>query len=89
MGALNFLLMLVIAGLIGYAASALMGARRMHILMIVALGFVGTIVGPWVANFFHLREPLPIMVGGTSFPLVWSIAGAALVVAIVSMIRNH
>ncbi len=89
MGILNFLLMILIAGVIGYAASALMGARRMHILAVVGLGFVGTLVGPWLANFLHLREPMPILVGGTPFSLVWSIVGAALVVAIVSMIRSH
>lgn len=89
MGLLNLLLMLVIAAVIGYAASALMGARRIHIVAVVVLGFIGTIVGPWLANFLSLPEPVPILVGGTPFSLVWSIVGAALVVAIVGMIRSH
>ncbi|MCB1187797.1 GlsB/YeaQ/YmgE family stress response membrane protein [bacterium] len=89
MGLLNFLLQLVIAGVIGYAASALMGTRRVHIVAVVLLGFLGTIVGPWIANFFHLPEPVPVLVGGAPFSLVWSIVGAAIVVAVVSMVRSH
>ncbi|MCB1216384.1 GlsB/YeaQ/YmgE family stress response membrane protein [bacterium] len=89
MGLLNLLLQLVIAGVIGYAASALMGSRRVHILAVILLGFLGTIVGPWIANYFHFPEPVPLMVGGAPFSLVWSIVGAALVVAVVNMVRSH
>ena len=96
MGLLNFLLQLVIAGVIGYAASALMGTRRVHIVAVVLLGFLGTIVGPWIANFFHLTDGLDglaimptVLVGGAPFSLVWSIVGAAIVVAVVSMVRSH
>jgi uncharacterized membrane protein YeaQ/YmgE (transglycosylase-associated protein family) len=89
MGAIEFLLMLVIAGIAGYIATQLMGARRMHILAVIALGFVGAIVGRYAAGFFNLPEPFPIMIGGSSFPLLWSIAGSALIVAIVSGINSN
>ena len=89
MGAVEFLVLLVIAGLSGYVASTLMGARRINILVMVALGFIGALVGRYIAGFFGLPEPLPVNIGGSSFPLVWSIGGSALVVAVVNMIRSH
>jgi len=51
----------------------------------IALGFIGALLGSWIAKELHLPELLRIRVGGESFPVVWSIVGSALFVAVLSL----
>src|SRR5262245_10223419 len=61
-------------------------ARRC--LVSIALGFIGALLGMWIARAMSLPEPVPVEIGGASFPVVWSIIGAALFVAIISLISR-
>lgn len=79
------LLLLLIAALCGVIGSRLAGARRIGLLTATALGFVGAILGPLLARALHLREPLRIIVDGHPFPVLWSIVGAALLVALLHL----
>lgn len=81
--------MLIVAGACGFIASQLMGAKRVNIILLIVLGFVGAAVGNWAANFFGFPPILTISAGGHAFPLVWTILGSMLVVAIVTMIGQH
>jgi len=81
--------MLVIAGACGFIASQLMGAKRMNIIVLIILGFVGAAVGNWAANSFGLPPLLTVQAGGQSFPLVWTIIGSMLVVSIVTLFGQH
>jgi uncharacterized membrane protein YeaQ/YmgE (transglycosylase-associated protein family) len=47
------------------------------------VGFIGALVGPWIAHQLRLPEPLVISVDGHPFAILWSIIGAALFVALV------
>jgi hypothetical protein len=42
----------------------------------------------WVARNMGLPEPLPVQVGGQTFPVVWSIIGSALFVAVIGLISR-
>jgi uncharacterized membrane protein YeaQ/YmgE (transglycosylase-associated protein family) len=86
---MHFLLYLVVAGVCGFIASQLTGAKRINIIGLVLLGLVGAYIGGWVAGFFHLPPIFTVMVAGRAFPVVWAIGGAALVVALYSMISQH
>jgi uncharacterized membrane protein YeaQ/YmgE (transglycosylase-associated protein family) len=57
--------------------------------MPIALGFIGALVGPWVARQLGLSEPLVLHVGGQPFPIVWSIIGAALLVAFLHLVSGR
>ena len=83
----GFLLLLLIAGVCGSLAQTLTGYSRGGCLMSIALGFIGAIVGTWLAHLLGLREILAIQIGGESFPIVWSIIGAALFVALLNVLR--
>lgn len=89
MSVLHLLLYLVIAGVSGFIASQLTGAKRINIIGLVLLGLVGAYVGGWVAGFFHLPLIFGVSVGGKMFPVVWAIGGAALLVALYSMLSQH
>jgi uncharacterized membrane protein YeaQ/YmgE (transglycosylase-associated protein family) len=82
----GFLLLLLIAGVCGSLAQALTGYSRGGCLVSIVLGFVGAIVGTWIAHAMGLEEILAIQVGGRSFPIVWSIIGAALFVALLNVL---
>lgn len=85
---MELLLLLAIAGLCGALGQALTGVSRGGCLVAIALGFVGAWIGAAIARALDLPPVYVVTVGGTAFPIVWSIAGAALFVAVISMIAG-
>ena len=83
----SFLLLLLVAGVCGSLAQGLTGYSHGGCLVSIALGFVGAILGTWLAHLLGLGELLAIQFGGQSFPIVWSIIGAALFVALLNLLR--
>jgi uncharacterized membrane protein YeaQ/YmgE (transglycosylase-associated protein family) len=86
---LEFLILLAVAGVCGALGQAISGFTRGGCLVSVALGFIGALIGLWLARTLGLPEPLPVQVGGKSFPVVWSIVGAALFVAIIGLLTRR
>ena len=56
--------------------------------MSIAVGFVGALIGTFVALSFRLPELMMVSVDGRAFPILWSILGAALFVAVVQLISG-
>ena len=81
----EFLILLLVAGVCGAIGQAITGASRGGILVSIALGFIGALLGMWLARVMHLPELLNVQIGDTNFPIIWSIIGAALFVAILSL----
>lgn len=88
MSALEFVLLLVIAGVCGAIGQAIAGYSRGGLLAAVGVGFIGALVGTWFARLLGLPEIFAIRLGNTSFPIIWSIAGSTLFVAIISLIAR-
>ncbi len=84
----NLVLLLLIAGVCGALGQAITGVSRGGCLVSIALGFIGALVGLWLARLLGLPELFTVSVGGTSFPILWSIIGSALFVAIISFIAR-
>jgi uncharacterized membrane protein YeaQ/YmgE (transglycosylase-associated protein family) len=82
---LEVLILLLIAGICGSTGQAIVGASRGGCLVAVAVGFVGAAIGIWLARLLALPELFTVDVGGTAFPLVWSVLGSALFVAAIQM----
>jgi len=85
----DVIVLLIIAGLCGSLGQAISGFSRGGCLVSIALGFVGAVVGMWVARMLHLPELFAIRIGNTTFPIVWSIIGSALFVAIISLVTRR
>ena len=83
----DLILLLLVAGICGSLAQALIGYSHGGCLVSIALGFIGAILGTWLARLMGLSEILAVQVGGQSFPIVWSIMGAALFVAILNHLQ--
>jgi uncharacterized membrane protein YeaQ/YmgE (transglycosylase-associated protein family) len=85
---LDLLILLLVAGICGSLGQAIAGYSRGGCLVSIALGFVGALLGMWLARMLGLPELIPVNIGGTSFPIVWSIIGSALFVAIIALITR-
>ena len=84
----DFLILLLIAGVCGSIGRAIAGYSHGGCLVSVALGFIGAIIGMWVARRMGLPEMFVINIGGQGFPIIWSILGSALFVAVISLIAR-
>jgi uncharacterized membrane protein YeaQ/YmgE (transglycosylase-associated protein family) len=86
---LDLIVLLIIAGLCGSLGQAISGYSRGGCLVSIALGFVGALLGMWLARNLGLPELFSVQIGTTSFPIIWSIIGAALFVAIISLLTRR
>jgi uncharacterized membrane protein YeaQ/YmgE (transglycosylase-associated protein family) len=86
---LDLLILLLIAGICGALGQAIAGYSRGGCLVSIALGFVGALLGLWLARLMHLPELFPVRIGTTSFPIIWSIVGSALFVAVLALITRR
>lgn len=84
----DLLILLLIAGLCGATGQAIAGYSRGGCLVSIALGFVGAAVGLWPARGLGLPELFALRVGGSTFPVVWSILGSALFVAFIGLLTR-
>jgi uncharacterized membrane protein YeaQ/YmgE (transglycosylase-associated protein family) len=77
----ELVVLIIIAAICGAVGKAIAGGGPGGLVVSTALGFIGALVGPWIAHQLRLAEPLVLNVSGHPFPIVWSIIGAALFVA--------
>ena len=86
---LDLLVLLLIAGLCGALGQAITGYSRGGCLVSIALGFIGALLGMWLARQLGLPELFAIQIGTTNFPIIWSIIGSALFVAVIALISRR
>jgi uncharacterized membrane protein YeaQ/YmgE (transglycosylase-associated protein family) len=85
---IHFFVLLLVAGIAGAVGKALAGSSPGGLLTSIALGFVGALLGSWTAGLLGLPDFLVIVIGSQSFPLIWSIFGAALFVGILGLLHQ-
>jgi uncharacterized membrane protein YeaQ/YmgE (transglycosylase-associated protein family) len=86
---IQLLILLLIAGVCGALGQAIGGYSHGGCLVSIALGFIGALLGTWLARSLGLPELLAIPAGGMNFPIIWSIIGAALFVALIGLITRR
>ena len=85
----GLLILIIIAAICGALGKSLGGGARGGLIVSTALGFIGALFGPWVAGQLGLSEPFMLRIGGESFPILWSIVGAALFVALLHLLSGR
>ena len=85
----TLILLVVIAAICGAVGKAIAGSARGGLIVSTVLGFVGALIGPAVARTLKLPEPFMVVIGGHPFPVLWSIVGAALFVALLHLISGR
>lgn len=86
MTVLGFLVLVVIAGICGSIGSGLAGYTHKGCLASIVFGFAGAWIGSWMAGQVHLPLLYVLHLRGESFPVVWSIIGAAILAATMSIL---
>lgn len=89
MSVLEFLILILIAGICGSIGQAIGGFTRGGCLVSIALGFIGAVVGTWLARTLDFPAVFAVEIAGRSFPVVWSIIGAVVVVLLVGLISGR
>lgn len=89
MSILRLVVLLLIAGVCGALGQAISGFSRGGCLVSIAIGFIGALLGMWLARQLGLPELFAIQIGTTSFPIIWSIIGSALFVAIITQLTRR
>ncbi|MEX2602263.1 MAG: GlsB/YeaQ/YmgE family stress response membrane protein [Balneolaceae bacterium] len=90
MGFLEFLLLLLIAGICGSIGQSIAGYSRGGCIVSIVVGFIGALLGSWISRQLALPELFNIQIGGSGFPVIWSIIGSVIFVVIVGLFtRKH
>lgn len=85
MSLIDFLFLLIIAGVCGSIGRAITGVSGGGCLVSIAIGFIGALLGSWLARELQLPE---LVQGPAGFPVIWSIVGSALFVAVINLISG-
>ncbi|MFO7845030.1 MAG: GlsB/YeaQ/YmgE family stress response membrane protein [Balneolaceae bacterium] len=88
MSLLEFLLLLLIAGICGSIGQSIAGYTRGGCIVSIVLGFVGALLGSWMSVQLNMPELFNISVGGNEFPVIWSIVGSVIFVTIVGLLTS-
>ena len=83
---IDILISLVIAGIAGSIARSLSGFSRGGCIISIVVGFIGAIIGTWLARELQLPDPFVIVIRGTSYNILWTIIGAVIFTALLSLI---
>ncbi len=85
---IQIILLAVIAAVAGAVGQALAGYSLGGLLVSIVLGFLGALLGTWLARQLGLPELLTLNIGGQPFPVVWSIVGAFIIALLVGLIAR-
>jgi uncharacterized membrane protein YeaQ/YmgE (transglycosylase-associated protein family) len=83
------LLLLLIAAVSGSIAQALVGYSRGGCIVSIVLGLIGALLGYWIADALNLPLLFQVNIQGRTFPVIWSIIGGALFVAILNLVSGR
>ena len=82
------LLLLVVAGVCGTIAEALVGFSPGGCLVSMGVGLIGGFVGSWMAGRFGLPAVFVLDLEGGSMDVVWTILGAMLFLIPLALLRG-
>lgn len=88
MSLIEIVILVAIAGICGSIGQAISGYSRGGCILAIIIGFIGALIGMGIANYFNLPELFMIRTGNVEFPVLWSIIGATLFVALVGFLTK-
>ena len=89
MSLVGLIILIIIAAICGSIGQAIAGFSRGGCLIAAVVGFIGALLGMWLAQQLGLPEILPVTIDGETFPIVWSIIGSALFSAILGLLSGR
>ena len=86
---LQFIILVIVAAICGAIGQTLAGYSLGGCLVSIIVGFVGAVVGVWLARQLGLPEILTVRIGGEVFPIVWSIVGSTLLALLLGLLSRR
>ena len=86
---MTFILLLIVAAVIGSLGAAIAGRKQQGCVVNILVGFIGGLLGRWLSRTLEISDPANLTIGETTFPLLWSIAGAALFVGLITLLTGR
>ena len=83
---LDFLILLLIAGICGSIGQSLAGYSHGGCFLSIIVGFIGALLGEWIARKFSLPHFFVVNIGGSNFPVVWSILGSLIFTGTINLL---
>lgn len=87
MSVLEVVIYVIVAAICAGIAESLLGIHT-GFLGSVVIGFLGAFVGTWVARETGLPELYVLRIGTMAIPIVWTIVGSFILVAVVGLFRR-
>lgn len=84
----GFIVLLIIAAICGSVGQAIAGYSLGGCLVSIAVGFIGAVIGQWLAGALALPAIFVIHIQGKDFPVIWSILGAVIFTLAIGVIRK-
>ena len=85
----GLLVLLLIAGICGAIGRSIGGGTGGGFFVSIAVGFVGALLGSWLAHALRLPELFVVTVDHRPFPILWSIIGASVFVALMHLLSGR
>ncbi len=86
MTVLGFLILLIIAAICGAVGQTIAGYSHGGFLVSTGIGFIGALLGTWIAGQFNFPLLFIINIQGEVFPIIWSIIGSVVFIVIVNIL---
>jgi len=83
---IDILISLLIAGIAGGIAKYLVGFDRGGCIISIIVGFIGAMIGSWLARELDLPDLIIFTIRGTEYHILWTIIGAVIFTVILSII---
>jgi uncharacterized membrane protein YeaQ/YmgE (transglycosylase-associated protein family) len=85
----DLLLLILVGGICGAIAEMVVGFSPGGFLASVAIGFLGALLGTWLARQLDLPSIFALNIGGYTIEVVWAILGAIVLLLILSLFRRR
>ncbi len=86
MSLFGFLFLLFIASIAGSLGAHIAGRRGLGCLSSIVLGFIGALIGTFIARELGLPLSPYLRFGSHNFPVIWAVLGAAIFVAFLNLL---
>jgi uncharacterized membrane protein YeaQ/YmgE (transglycosylase-associated protein family) len=88
MSLVQLLLLILVGAICGVIAEMIVGFSPGGFLASVAIGFLGALIGDWLAPRVGLPQVFSVQSGGFRIEILWAIIGAIILLLILSLFRR-
>ncbi|HET9223766.1 MAG TPA: GlsB/YeaQ/YmgE family stress response membrane protein [Roseiflexaceae bacterium] len=85
----DLLLLILVGGICGAIAEMIVGFSPGGFLASVAIGFLGALLGTWLARQLNLPSIFAVQVAGYTIEIVWAILGSIVLLLVLSFVRRR